>query len=221
MDRPKLVLLDFDGVIVEGSNEAYFDCYRKAVEAVGVDLEPALLRQRIFLGWGGGPPEMLQIILKEHQELVPQAVTAWKTCGENPDFWKGVSVIEGTKEAIDAMAQQVHVGIVSGTRIASIEKMLERGGITTVSKVWSSDDVASELKKPHPHTLKLALDHFGQAPQDTIYVGDMVNDIKMARAAGARPVAVLTGGLDEQTAREQDVEFIGARLLEVAQTYFS
>jgi beta-phosphoglucomutase-like phosphatase (HAD superfamily) len=32
----KLIIFDFDGVIITGSNEGYFTCYHKALEAIGV-----------------------------------------------------------------------------------------------------------------------------------------------------------------------------------------
>ncbi len=221
MNTPKLVALDFDGVVVTGSNQAYFDAYHLAIEAVGIQLDPVVEHERIIQGWGGGAIEQLEIILAEHLDKVEQAGVVWNEYVESESFWDKVSIVDGCKEAIQRMAGHVPVVIVSGTRVHHIEAMLKQGGIQGVSAIYSSNDVASELKKPHPHTLQLALKRFDVAPQDTIYVGDMVNDIIMTRAAGARPVAVLTGELDVPTAQSKEVEFIGENLLAVAREYFS
>ena len=221
MSTPKLVLLDFDGVVVEGSNEAYFDCYHKAVEAVGVSLDPDVEHERVIQGWGSGHVEQLEIILAEHLDKVEQAGAVWENCVESPVFWDQVKMVDGAKEAIELMSRHVPVAIVSGTRVRHIEPMLERGGVTGISAIYSSYDVPSELKKPHPHTLELALKTFGVQGEEAIYVGDMLNDIVMARGAGVRPVAVLTGELDTPTAEAKNVEFIGENLLSVAKNYFS
>ena len=221
MNTPKLVGLDFDGVVVTGSNEAYFEAYHVAIEAVGVELDPKVEHARIIQGWGSGHIEQLEIILAEHPDLVEQAGVVWLQRVESPEFWDDVSIIDGCKEAIELMAGSAHVAVVSGTRTHRIESILKQGDIEGVSAIYSSYDVESKLKKPHPHTLELALKKFGVKPQDTIYVGDMVNDIVMSRAAGTRPVAVLTGELDVPTAESNGAEFIGENLLAVAKEYFS
>ncbi|NQV89685.1 MAG: HAD family hydrolase [Parcubacteria group bacterium] len=220
MNTPKLVGLDFDGVVVAGSNQAYFDAYHMALEAVGVKLDPKVEHERIIQGWGSGCIEQLEIILAEHPDKVEQAGVVWNEHVESEAFWEKVSIIKGCKEAIERMSRIVPVVVVSGTRVHHIEALLKEGGIQGVSAIYSSYDVASELKKPHPHTLQLALEKFNVVPEDTIYVGDMVNDIVMTRAAGARPVAVLTGELDTPTAESMEVEFIGGDLLAVANQYF-
>ena len=51
-----------------------------------------------------------------------------------------------------------------------------------------ADDV--EHGKPHPEALLRALDELGLAAADTVYVGDTVVDLEMARAAGSTFVAV-------------------------------
>ncbi len=48
--------------------------------------------------------------------------------------------------------------------------------------VVSGDTLAH--KKPHPAPLLHAAEFFGVAPQDSLMVGDSVNDVKAARAAG-------------------------------------
>ena len=44
----KLIIFDFDGVIITGSNDGYIKSYHHALESVGVNLEPEEERRRIL-----------------------------------------------------------------------------------------------------------------------------------------------------------------------------
>ena len=216
--KPKLVLLDFDGVIAKGSNEAYFDCYHKALESVGVNLSPDVEHARVLEGWGSRFDDQLKILLQENPELVDQAGKTWVACVGAPKFWENVKLVPDSDKAIHLMEQKMDVAIVSGSRKDHIEMLLDRFGIDGDRKIFSSYDVADPtLRKPNPYTLQLALEHFSCSSSEAIYVGDMPNDIVMARAAGIEPVIVLTGELDEKRAKELGVSWIEPDLFSVAQ----
>lgn len=207
--KPKLILLDFDGVITKGSNEAYFVCYHKALESVGIELDSEIEHARIVEGWGAGHVPQLKILLREHPESVDQAAQKWIECVESPSFFDHVELVAGADRAVYLMEKFANVAIVSGSPKAFITKLLDQFGIDGARKIFSSYDVEDpSLKKPHPHTLNLALSEFGCNPDEAIYVGDMPNDVVMARAAGIEPVVVLTGELDEKHAQELGVEKI-------------
>ena len=216
-NKPKLVLLDFDGVIAQGSNEAYFGCYHKALESVDVMLTPEVEHTRILEGWGSGHIDQLKILLRERPELVNQAGKTWVACVDEPKFWENVELVPNADKAIHLMERTMNVAIVSGSRKDYIEKLLNRFGIDGERMIFSSYDVAdSSLRKPHPYTLQLALKDFGCQQSESIYVGDMPNDIVMARAAGIEPVVVLTGELDEKRAKELGVSWIEQDLYSLA-----
>jgi HAD superfamily hydrolase (TIGR01662 family) len=217
---PKLVLLDFDGVVVKGSNEAYFDCYHKALESVDAKLAPEIEHERILEGWGSGHVEQLTILLRERQELVNQAGKTWVACVDEPKFWENIELVPNADKAIHLIEQKMSVAIVSGSRKDHIEKLLSRFGIDGERMIFSSYDVADpSLRKPNPYTLRLALERFNCSSSEAIYVGDMPNDIVMARAAGIEPVVVLTGELDEKRAKEFGVSRIEQDLYSLAKKY--
>lgn len=219
--KPKLVLLDFDGVIAKGSNEAYFACYHDSLESVGVNLMPEVEHDRIIEGWGAGHVPQLQILLREHPELIDRAAKKWIECVESPQFFDNIELVPGADKAVHLMEQFADVAIVSGSPREFITKLLDKFGIDGARKVFSSYDVSDPvLKKPHPYTLRLALEHFRRSASDTIYVGDMPNDVVMARAAGIEPVVVLTGELDEKHAHELGVNLIEKDLFSLASLYF-
>ena len=61
-----------------------------------------------------------------------------------------------------------------------------------IDGVVSSED--AEESKPSPDIFELALERAGCAAEEGVVVGDSVWDIKAAKAAGVKAVAVLTGG---------------------------
>ena len=82
----KLIIFDFDGVIITGSNEGYFTCYHKALDAVNVQLDPHEKRQCILDGWGKGHKKQLELLLKEHPDKLHNAITAYEQCYFSPVF---------------------------------------------------------------------------------------------------------------------------------------
>lgn len=220
MKQPKCVGLDFDGVIVKGTNQKYFDAYHHALDVVGVSMPKEVINARIREGWGSGQKEQLTLILKEHPEHIAQAVNAWEECVLHPSFWADVELIEGVKDTIEWLAQRVPVVIVSGSGYGHIKEVLDTAGVTGVSQIFSSADVESHLRKPHPYMLEQALLNEGCAPEDAIYVGDMENDARMARAAGVTPVAVLTGGMQHSDAQAMEIPYILDSMTQVPEIFF-
>jgi pyrophosphatase PpaX len=98
----------------------------------------------------------------------------------------------------------VRLGLVTASTRAVVEPNLARLNLAGVFETaWYADDV--EHGKPHPEALLLALDVLGVAAAKTVYVGDTVTDLEMARAAGAgfaavgattKPEAFLRAGAD-------------------------
>jgi HAD superfamily hydrolase (TIGR01549 family) len=52
------------------------------------------------------------------------------------------------------------------------------------------------VKKPDPHIFSLALRQTGLQPHEVVYVGDAVEDVEGARAAGIRPIRIRRSGAD-------------------------
>lgn len=178
---------------------------------------PDVEHARVLEGWGSGHIDQLKILLRERPEFVERAAQTWVTCVDEPKFWDSISLVPNADKAIHLMERTMNVAIVSGSRKDYIEKLLNRFGVDGERMIFSSYDVAdSSLRKPNPYTLQLALEHFDCSSSEAIYVGDMPNDIVMARAAGIEPVVVLTGELDEPRAKKLGVSWIEQDLYSLA-----
>ena len=62
----------------------------------------------------------------------------------------------------------------------------------------------TERHKPDPEPLLLAAERLGAAPEETAYVGDSPFDVRAAKAAGMRSVAVTWGRIHDRARLEHE-----------------
>ncbi|PWB60936.1 MAG: phosphoglycolate phosphatase [Betaproteobacteria bacterium] len=97
---------------------------------------------------------------------------------------------------IDGLAALERAGIALGcvTNKAGrfTEPLLEQTGLRHFFGVVVSGDTV-ERKKPHPDPMLYAAGKLGAAPSETLVVGDSLNDVQSARAAGCAVVVVPYG----------------------------
>ncbi len=205
----KLIVFDFDGVIIEGSNEGYFRCYHKALEAVGVSLSPKEERQRILDEWGKGYIPQLEYLLKEKPEALPIAIKAYEKCYRSPVFYKDIKLIEGARESLERLSKQYNLAIATGMIRASLENLIKKFEINFFKKILTVDDIKRvEDRKPSPFILNGLLKYFKISKDETAYVGDSERDVQTAKNAGIRPIVVLTGHLTKDEAEKLGVKHI-------------
>ena len=131
--------------------------------------------------------------------------------GDASDYDQALAVFERHYEAGIADATRAYPGVVEGLEVLSrngialgcvtnkaarfTELVLERTGLRPYFGVVVSGDTVAR-KKPHPDPLLHAASKLGAAPGQTLMVGDSLNDVQSARAAGC-PVVVVPYGYRE------------------------
>src|SRR5207342_2576064 len=102
-------------------------------------------------------------------------------------------VFAGTIEGLQELsARGLKLGVVTNALQHLAETVLARFGLAPyLQLILGGDRVAQP--KPHPEPLWKACDHFGIDPQQALMVGDSVNDVAAARAAGCAIVCVPHG----------------------------
>jgi phosphoglycolate phosphatase len=96
----------------------------------------------------------------------------------------------GAREAVMALAARgdMALGMATGKSRRGVAAVLGRHGLLELfTTIHTSDSAPS---KPHPEMILAAMRETGAAPDDTIVIGDTAFDMTMARAAGARGIAV-------------------------------
>lgn len=111
----------------------------------------------------------------------------------------------GVVDGLEALqAHGIALGCVTNKAGRFTELVLERTGLRDYFGVVVSGDTVAR-KKPHPDPLLHAAEKLGAEPRETLMVGDSLNDVKSARAAGC-PVVVVPYGYREGLA----IEALGA-----------
>ncbi len=219
----KLIIFDFDGVINTGSNTGYFLCYHKALEAVGVSLPPEEERKRVLAYWGKGYKKQLAWLLQEHPELLEEAINAYEHHYHNTNlFFSKVGLIDGVTKTLARLSQKYTLVIATGMMRKSLDRFLKQFNLTYFAHTLSIDDLPeSNLVKPHPYMIDELRRRVQVSKAETICVGDSESDIVMAKNAGVKPVAVLTGNLSREEAEQLRVDIIEdvTKLDEVLKTF--
>jgi HAD superfamily hydrolase (TIGR01549 family) len=197
---------DFDGVLAQGSNEAYIDSYHRAMLQVGIEMDRELERQRIFERWGQPVEEQIELLLLEHPHKRAEAIQVFNEARRSPAFRARVSLFPGAEETLRALHHDYTLSIVSGAERALIESVLGPELTKLFTSIYSAAEYPPHLQKPAPHMLKLALESAGTSPDEAVYIGDAPNDLRMAVAASVEPVAILTGHMTRSQAAQ-----LGAR----------
>lgn len=89
-------------------------------------------------------------------------------------------------------AADYRLGIVSTKYRYRIESILQRENLASHFKIIVGGEDVTE-HKPHPSSLRRALQHLHCEPQDALYIGDHPVDAEAAHRAGVPFIAVLTG----------------------------
>ncbi len=99
----------------------------------------------------------------------------------------------GVREGLNELKEAGYIlGCITNKAGEFTDPLLKKMGLFDDFKIIISGDTLAE-KKPHPLPLLHAAEKFNVAPEQGIMIGDSINDIKAARAAGFKAVAVTYG----------------------------
>lgn len=102
-------------------------------------------------------------------------------------------IFPGTLEGLGELSDQgLKLGVVTNALQHLAETVLSRFGIAPHLQLVLGGDRVSR-HKPHPEPLWQACIELGVAPHETLMVGDSINDVAAARAAGCAIVCVPHG----------------------------
>jgi pyrophosphatase PpaX len=187
--RFPVVLLDLDGTVVD-SGPIILASMRHATLSV---LEREIPDAELMASVGGpgleaqmrafGPDRVEELVrvYREHNEPLHASLVAFEGIGD---------VLIRLKD------EGRRLGIVSAKRRSTVELAFARVPLGHLFDVIVGGD-ETELQKPNPEPLLLALDRLGAKAGDAAYVGDSPYDMQAARAAGLYAVGVSWGGIHE------------------------
>jgi len=190
MSEPFGVLFDCDGTLVDTLGRA-LESYEHAFAKIGAGRLPqgglkfrfGRSADKILLGLLGDEAKARQAFV---HYLDHQAESALSTV-----------LHAGIRDLLNQLRESgVPMGIVTGRHAVDLALVLNPHDLAPYFNVLVADsDLANP--KPAPDGLLLACRRMGLEPGRTLYVGDSVNDMLAARAAGCVPVAALWDRLAE------------------------
>jgi phosphoglycolate phosphatase len=189
-----MVLIDLDGTLVDTVPDLAY-AVDETMTALGL---PRRGEQRVRQWVGNGPERMIRRALinslegEPDEEMFRRAYPIFlKIHGENvcnhsrlfPGAAEGIAFLESEGYAL---------GCVTNKPARFTEPLLEALGVRNRFGLVVSGDTLPR-QKPDPAPLLYAAEFFGAEPRECLIVGDSINDVLAARAAGFAVVCVTYG----------------------------
>jgi len=190
------VLFDVDGTLIDSS---YFHAmaWWQAFRREGLDVEISAIHRRV--GMGGD---------KLIESLVPDCTEDMKEDFKSAHsavfstFWPSLRTFDSVRDLLAACSDAgLAVGLASSAQDRDLEvsrKLLDAGSSIDA---WTSSNDAEE-SKPAPDILEACLEKLGLKPEDAVFVGDAVWDVKAGAAIGVPVIALTCGGISEAELRD-------------------
>lgn len=184
------VLFDIDGTLVD-SNYLHIHAWQRAFDEVGLDVEAWRIHQRIGMDGSTLLDEVAPSAGSDAKERLSDLHTRFYL--QTADL---IRPLRGARRLLDAVAatglQVILATSAPEEELVVLRKVLGRDDI--VSAVTTSEDV--ETAKPDPGIVETALARGGIGPDQAVFVGDSVWDIRAASRAGVQCIGLQSGGLD-------------------------
>jgi len=207
----KLIIFDWDDVFTLGSKEGYIHCLHETLIKLNVHLEPEEEHKRIQQTWSKPHKEELKNLLREHPELIDKGYKIYEDLFFNGDFVKSLLLVNGSIELLKRLKEKYVLAVATGAHPKVLkEEVFSKFGIPDVFSeiIFTYEIDNSEHHKPHPYMIETIMKHQHVTAEETIFVGDAGNDVKMALNAHVTPVVVLTGHLSKEEAEKMGVTYI-------------
>lgn len=194
-DKPELVLFDLDGTLVDSVPDIAWCIDRMLAE---LHRPPAgETRVRRWIGSGAG--RLVKRALTGEMDAEPGDMTLLRDAHarflalytDNTD--ERSRLYPGVREGLDYVkGLGCPIGCVTNKPERFTEPLLRSLGLYDDFGIIVSGDTLAK-KKPDPLPLLHCAGQFGADPRQSVMVGDSVNDIQAARAAGFRVLCVSYG----------------------------
>lgn len=202
--RIRAVLFDLDGTILDTAADLAAAANAMLAQVGRATLPEAQIRDYI----GRGVQNLVTRSLEATGGATAQEASSALAAFER-HYLAGIAdrtrPYAGVVEGMEALARAgIPMGCVTNKAARFTEPLLQRTGLMRFLRVVVSGDTVAN-KKPHPEPMLHAAAKLGVSPAETLVVGDSLNDVASARAAGC-PVVVVPYGYREGLA----IEALGA-----------
>jgi len=193
--NPKLVLIDLDGTLVDSVPDLAY-----SVDQTMLELGLPLRGEAAVRTWvGNGVKTLVERALTNDLHTPADPIELEKTLAVFMRIYADNTsqrsrVYPGVLAGLDFLqsCKQLKIACVTNKAEQFTHKLLRDLGLFERFALIVSGDTLPE-KKPHPLPLLYAAEQLGVAAADSLMLGDSKSDVKAARAAGFKVIAVSYG----------------------------
>lgn len=192
--QPQMILIDLDGTLVDTAPDLAY-----SVDLMMKHLKMPARGEAAVRTWiGNGVPRLVRRALVGASHGEPDEALYNKAYPVFLDLYeKNVCVhsrlYDGAQQALEFLKRTGYrLGCVTNKAARFTEPLLQKLGVHQYFEIIISGDTL-EKKKPDPAPLIYAADYFNITPRLSLMVGDSINDVQAARAAGFPVVCVNYG----------------------------
>ena len=214
--QPRQIVLDFDGVIADGTNRAYIETYTRAVRAVGCQLPDSAVEAGVLRRWGQSPGRELGAVLGDDHPRLGEALDHY-LAQIDQTLQACARPLPGAVDAVKQLVASYTLYLVSGMGERPLRQIVDAFGLQHCFKaiVSTSDTDLPERQKASGYHLRQLCLEDGLVAEETLCVGDAESDLAMARSCGIDILLVLTGALDREGAQALGVSAVLDSLAEL------
>jgi pyrophosphatase PpaX len=185
--RFPVVLFDLDGTVIDTGSIILASMRHAAREVLGRDFADEELMATV-----GGPGLEAQMRALD-PDRVDELVRVYRA--HNEPLHDEIAFFHGMDEVLLRLREEGRrLGIVTAKRRATVDLAFARVPLAHLFDTVVGGD-ETDLHKPDPEPLLLALERLGAQPDDAAYVGDSPFDVRAAKAGGLHAIAVTWGGI--------------------------
>jgi len=194
----KNIIFDFDGVIID-SHDVQIKALTESFKAICGEGVPSYDN---FFMLSGDSLKNIFTQLGLPLEMIP---VYQKISRENIGL---IKIHEGMLELLKKLNEVGYFcALCTGKDRSRTIEILKHFNIEQYFKiVVCSDDVTNP--KPHPESLFLIMEKLGASPEDTVMVGDGINDILAAKNANIASIAVTWGDVGKKELKECGANYL-------------
>ncbi len=187
----KAILFDWDGTLADTLG-AIYDANVEVMAVFGLPFDRARYRLHFAPDW-----RVMYARLGVPEDRLEEANARWWAALDEGE----TTLFPRVRESVERLVAAGHpLGIVTAGRSDRVRAELRRHGLDGYFEaVVYGDDMPAQKPDPSPLRAALARLGFEDRPEDSVYVGDTPDDMRMAIATGARAVGIesILGHLDD------------------------
>jgi HAD superfamily hydrolase (TIGR01509 family) len=193
MARPKAVILDVDGTLID-TNDAHAHAWVDVCDDFGYEVAFGRVREMIGMGGDRVLPALTGL---SEESGIGQEMKERRGKVFRERYLPSCRPFPCARELLARMKDDgLRLVVATSASKEDMAALLKAANVDDLIHARTSSSDA-DRSKPSPDIVEAALDEAGCAPSEAVMLGDTPYDVKAANRAGVRCVALRSGGWDD------------------------